>query len=66
MSIALTLQQSGLAAKNMFYHQWGLGPSESGVYKAPAGAEMYTFQEIKKKLGHEHRAVDIFKIDWYV
>jgi hypothetical protein len=60
------LQKGGLAEKNMFYHQWGLGPSESDVYKAkaPAGAEMYTFQEIKKKLGHEHRAIDIFKIDW--
>jgi hypothetical protein len=50
----------------MYYHQWGLGPSESGLYQAPVGAEMYTFQEIKKKLGHEHRAIDILKIDWYV
>jgi hypothetical protein len=56
----------GLEEKNMFYHQWGLTSSYSELYKPPAGAEMYTFQQIKKKLGHEHRAVDIFKIDWYV
>jgi hypothetical protein len=56
----------GLAQKNMFYHRWGLGSSYSEIYKPPEDAEMYTFQQIKKKLGHEHRTVDIFKIDWYV
>jgi hypothetical protein len=55
---------AGLAERNMYYHQWGLTSSYSELYKPPQGAEMYTFQEIKKKLGHEHRAVDIFKIDW--
>jgi hypothetical protein len=59
-------EESGLAAKNIFYHQWGMGSSYSEVYEPPRNAEMYSFQEIKKKLGHEHRAVDIFKIDWYV
>jgi hypothetical protein len=56
----------GLAERNMFYHQWGLTSSYSELYKPPKDKEMYTFQQIKKKLGHEHRAVDIFKIDWYV
>jgi hypothetical protein len=64
MSIALTLQQSGLAAKNMFYTN-GLGPSEAGVQGA-GRLQKYTFQgNQRKELGHEHR-VDISKIDWYV
>jgi hypothetical protein len=51
------------AEKNIHYHQWGLTSSYSKLYKPPPGKLLYTFQEIKKKLGHEHRAVDIFKID---
>eukprot|EP00586_Coscinodiscus_wailesii_P018968 CAMPEP_0172518568 /NCGR_PEP_ID=MMETSP1066-20121228/290899_1 /TAXON_ID=671091 /ORGANISM="Coscinodiscus wailesii, Strain CCMP2513" /LENGTH=597 /DNA_ID=CAMNT_0013300987 /DNA_START=171 /DNA_END=1964 /DNA_ORIENTATION=- len=42
---------------NMHYH-WGLrGSSE------PAGEGLYTLSETIKKLGHEGRVIDIFKID---
>ena len=61
---------AGLADKNMHYHKWGLTSSYSDEYKARAGREYYSFPEIRRRLGHENRKIDIFKIDcegceWY-
>jgi len=65
--------ESWQEAKNIHFHQWGL----SSTYSPPALAEniqekdFFPFLEIKRKLGHEGRTIDIFKIDcegceWYV
>jgi len=55
-----------LKTKNMFYHQIGLKSSYDDQYQQVINnpdKEWLTFQEIRKKLGHEHRPLDIFKID---
>ena len=50
---------------NIHYHAIGLKssyePFQFGTF--PTTYEFLSFQEIRKRLGHEHRRVDIFKID---
>jgi len=46
------------AEKNMHFHHWGLMGSKQNKTK-----DMYDIFEIMKKLGHEDRVIDIFKID---
>jgi len=56
--------KAGLAEKNIFYHQWGLNSSYYPYkFKKEGDWELLTFQETQKKLGHENRTIDIFKID---
>ena len=59
-------QRSGDAeTKNIHYHPWGLKPS-NGTFRRggfPEYFEFLSFQEIQRRLGHEHRRIDIFKID---
>lgn len=44
--------------KNFHFHRWGLQGSQQH-----RGPMFFSFQEILKKLGHEYRTIDIFKID---
>jgi Methyltransferase domain len=46
--------------KNIHFHRWGLGDKKTDRSKE---GEFYTFPEILKKLGHEKKTIDIFKID---
>lgn len=58
--------EASMARKNRYFHQWGLKSSYDHEYQEEINnpqVEWYSFQEIKKKLGHEHRTIDIFKID---
>lgn len=51
---------------NIHLHPWGLGSSYSKKYRWRAierGEQFLPFQEIRKRLGHENRTIDIFKID---
>jgi hypothetical protein len=52
---------------NIHYHPWGLKSSSSDTTFHPRGFpehfEFLSFQEIQGRLGHEHRRIDIFKID---
>jgi hypothetical protein len=64
-------------SKNMHFHQWGLGSSYSldWMYRqskprtgrkgnaANRERTLYSFQEIRKRLGHENCTIDLFKID---
>jgi hypothetical protein len=64
-------------SKNMHFHEWGLGSSYSldWMYRQSKprsrrnGSEMkrsrklYSFQEIRKRLGHENCTIDLFKVD---
>eukprot|EP00586_Coscinodiscus_wailesii_P014137 CAMPEP_0172507560 /NCGR_PEP_ID=MMETSP1066-20121228/204629_1 /TAXON_ID=671091 /ORGANISM="Coscinodiscus wailesii, Strain CCMP2513" /LENGTH=254 /DNA_ID=CAMNT_0013285143 /DNA_START=496 /DNA_END=1260 /DNA_ORIENTATION=+ len=54
--------------KNIHYHAWGIKSSYDAQSKSiiwPAGrrGDLKTFQETLKRLGHENRTIDIFKID---
>ena len=49
------------AEKNMHFHQLGLQGTQQNR-KSPRG-EFASFPEILKRLGHENRTIDIFKID---
>lgn len=49
------------ADKKIHFHKWGLVGSKEGN-KSSEG-EFYSFPEIVKKLGHEDRIIDVFKID---
>lgn len=51
--------------KNIHYHAWGLKSSYEPFERGPhaESTEFFTFSEIRQKLGHEHRRIDIFKID---
>ena len=53
--------------KNIHYHNWGLISSYDSKYKMNgrrAGTfNMMTFRQIKEKLGHQKRTIDILKID---
>jgi hypothetical protein len=44
---------------NIYFHQWGL----QGSHQNRTGGEFYSFPQILKKLGHEKKTIDIFKID---
>jgi hypothetical protein len=50
---------------NIHYHAWGLKSSYEEFNRGPfpKNFEFYSFQEIRQKLGHENRRIDIFKID---
>jgi hypothetical protein len=56
---------------NIHYHQWGLKSSYDEAYNAAislnalggAAPALLSFQDTLKKLGHEGRTIDIFKID---
>lgn len=66
-------ERDHLQHQNMHYHQWGLVGSDDAQQQQqqqnremarPHGArEMYSFQEIRRRLGHENRTIDLFKID---
>lgn len=59
-------EDASLTAKNIHFHQWGLGSSYSPDYRRRAierGVPFLPFQEIQKRLGHENRTIDLFKID---
>jgi len=55
--------------KNIHYHQWGITSSYDTNYKIDIppkdreGAVFLSIQETMKRLGHEGRTIDIFKID---
>jgi hypothetical protein len=56
------------ADNRIFYHPWGLGSSYDDVYsdrikKIAGEQEVLTFQEILRRLNHENRTIDLFKID---
>ena len=67
-------ERPDLVAKNIHFHQWGLGSSYSPEYRRPAierGQPFLSFAETRRRLGHENRTIDLFKIDcetceWYV
>ncbi len=51
---------------NLHYHQWGLKKGSSNSSSSSNSSEddkYYTMEDIVKKLGHEKRTIDIFKID---
>lgn len=55
-----------MESKNMHFHQWGLTSDSRTAYRPAARrgeGEYISFQEIKRRLGHMGRKVDIFKID---
>lgn len=54
-----------MSHKNMVFHQWGLGSSYSTAWmQRREGKGIYlSFQEIRQRLGHENRTIDLFKID---
>lgn len=62
----------GMEEKLMYFHQWGLS-SEDGKYQIQrrrGDGEYVTFDEIRTRLGHKGRTIDILKIDcegceWY-
>lgn len=59
-------QRNDTADKNIHYHRWGLGSSYSQRYRKRAierGQTFLSFQEIRRRLGHEDRTIDLFKID---
>jgi hypothetical protein len=47
------------AQRNIHFHQWGL----QGSSEAKRGPAFFTFPQIVKKLGHEGKTIDVFKID---
>lgn len=51
--------------KNIHYHAWGLKSSYETFNHGsfPESFEFLSFPEIRQRLGHEHRRIDIFKID---
>jgi Methyltransferase domain len=51
--------------KNIHFHPWGLKSSYEPFNrgKFPESFEFLSFSEIQERLGHEHRRLDIFKID---
>lgn len=54
--------------KNIHYHAWGIvssydNMSKSVVWPKGRGGGFKTFQETLKELGHQHRIMDILKID---
>ena len=57
--------RKGDAQKNIHYHAIGLKSSyEAFQFESfPTTYEFLTFPEIQKRLGHENRRIDIFKID---
>ena len=53
---------------NVHYHQWGLKSSYDfnytpSLYNQIQPDEMLSFPETLRRLGHEHRVIDIFKLD---
>jgi hypothetical protein len=53
---------------NIHYHQWGLKSSydenyNPSLYKGINPVEMLTYQQNLRRLGHEDRVIDIFKLD---
>jgi Methyltransferase domain len=50
---------------NIHYHAWGLKSSYNTFDRGgfPESYEFLTFAEIRQRLGHENRRIDIFKID---
>lgn len=57
--------RQGMEERNMHFHQWGLGSSYSAEWmkKKERKGTFLSFQEIRKRLGHENRTIDLFKID---
>jgi hypothetical protein len=48
---------------NMFFHKWGFVSSYDHTYKSPLKyGEWITLDETVKRLGHEGRTIDIFKV----
>lgn len=48
---------------NMFFHKWGFVSSYDLTYKSPLKyGEWITLDETVKRLGHEGRTIDIFKV----
>jgi Methyltransferase domain len=50
---------------NIHYHPWGLKSSDEAFSSGrhPKESQFYSFQEIRTKLKHEDRRIDILKID---
>ena len=52
-----------LSNQNMFFHHWGLVSSYDLTYKPVVkNAVWFTLEETLKRLGHEGRTIDIFKV----
>lgn len=63
--------RSDLESRNVHFHKWGFRSSYDEKYKPVVNyGEFFSVAETIKKLGHEGRTIDIFKIDcefceWY-
>jgi hypothetical protein len=53
----------GRAAKNMYFHTWGLKSSYDTSYQPKVGGKFLSLQETLLVLGHQDRTIDILKVD---
>lgn len=57
-------ERSDLESRNVHFHKWGFKSSYDDKYKPVVNyGEFFTVKDTIKKLGHEGRTIDIFKID---
>ena len=50
-------------ARGIHYHPWGLKSSYGADLGTAENGPLSSLQETMKKLGHEGRTIDVFKID---
>lgn len=58
-----TTTSASTSSKNVHFHQWGLTSDTYKVEARRGKGEYLTFVEMQRRLGHQDRTIDIFKID---